>query len=106
MPILQTVQKGLMIGPWKGKEQSCLESSEVASSLDGLNPGPVAHRPLRAHTVVTSSSCSCLSSELLQLSTKKGTGYLSSSWPESLAQACPLTAARVGPDFLLQDPIY
>lgn len=42
----------------------------------------------------------------LQLSVEKGAGYISGSWAESLAQACPPTAARVGPDFLLQDPTY
>lgn len=43
---------------------------------------------------------------VLQLPVEKGTGYISRSWAESLAQTCPLTAARVGPDFLLQDPAY
>lgn len=32
MPILQTVQEGLVAVPQEGKEQSCLENSEVASS--------------------------------------------------------------------------
>lgn len=41
MPILQTVQKGLVAVPQEGKEQSCLENSEVASSLGSFNPGPV-----------------------------------------------------------------
>lgn len=41
MPILQTVHKRLVAVPQKGKEQSCFEDSEVASSLGSLNPGPV-----------------------------------------------------------------
>lgn len=60
----------------------------------------VAHLPLQAHMVPAVIRAD------LRLSVEKGAGYISGSWAKSLARACPPTAARVGPDFLLQDPTY
>lgn len=89
--ILQSVQGGLVDVPQEGKVQSCLENSEVVSTVGGLNPGPVLQvllilgcpsSPSRPHATVASSHQGCWSSLL-----RKEQG-ISSSWVELLAQAC------------------
>lgn len=108
MPILQTVQEGLVAVPQQGKEQSCLENSQVASSLSGLNPGPVSQvlpllglgypsSPSRPHAPVTDSHQGCWSSL-----PRKEQG-ICSSWAELIAQSCLHIDSRVHPDCLLQD---